>query len=78
MLNNLLINSVMINWDKIDEASYIRDIPAISGTDRIAFTRPVTFFVGENASGKSTPSEAIAVSFDFNPEDATKNYIDST
>ena len=50
MLNNLLINSVMINWDKIDEASYIRDIPAISGTDRIAFTRPVTFFVGENGS----------------------------
>ena len=48
MLNNLLINSVMINWDKISRESYLRDIPAISGTDRIDFTHPVTFFVGEN------------------------------
>ena len=43
MLNKLLINSVMINWDKIEKASYLRDIPAISGVDRISFTHPVTF-----------------------------------
>jgi predicted ATPase len=78
MLNNLLINSVMINWDKISRESYLRDIPAISGTDRIDFTHPVTFFVGENGSGKSTLLEAIAVSSGFNPEGGTKNYNFST
>ena len=78
MRNNLLINSVMINWDKISRESYLRDIPAISGTDRIDFTHPVTFFVGENGSGKSTLLEAIAVSSGFNPEGGTKNYNFST
>ena len=78
MRNNLLINSVMINWDKISWESYLRDIPAISGTDRIDFTHPVTFFVGENGSGKSTLLEAIAVSSGFNPEGGTKNYNFST
>jgi predicted ATPase len=29
-------------------------------TDRIQFTKPVTFFIGENGSGKSTLLEAIA------------------
>ena len=78
MRNNLLINSVMINWDKISRESYLWDIPAISGTDRIDFTHPVTFFVGENGSGKSTLLEAIAVSSGFNPEGGTKNYNFST
>ena len=78
MLSKLLINSVMINWDKIDESSYLRDIPALSGIDRISFTHPVTFFVGENGSGKSTLLEAIAVSCGFNPEGGTRNYNFST
>ena len=78
MLNKLLINSVMINWDKIEESSYLRDIPALSGIDRISFTHPVTFFVGENGSGKSTLLEAIAVSCGFNPEGGTRNYNFST
>ena len=73
MLSKLLINSVMINWDKIDESSYLRDIPALSGIDRISFTHPVTFFVGENGSGKSTLLEAMAVSYGFNPEGGTMN-----
>ena len=66
MLSKLLINSVMFKWDNIDESCYLRDIPALSGIDRISFTHPVTFFVGENGSGKSTLLEAIAVSCGFN------------
>ncbi len=36
------------------------DVPAIAGLERIAFRRPVTFFIGENGSGKSTLLEAVA------------------
>ena len=54
MLNTQLINGVMINWDKISPDSYLRRIVAIHNVEHIAFTHPVTFFVGENGSGKTT------------------------
>ena len=73
-----LINGVIIDWNKIDRESYLRDIPALSGIDRISFTHPVTFFVGENGSGKSTLLEAIAIAYGFNPEGGTRNYSFST
>ena len=78
MLNTQLIKGVMIDWDKIDRASYLRDIDAISGVDHITFTHAVTFFVGENGSGKSTLLEAIAIAYGFNPEGGTRNYSFST
>jgi predicted ATPase len=37
------------------------------------FHPDVTFFVGENGSGKSTVLEAIAVALGFGPEGGTKN-----
>ena len=78
MLNKQLISGVMIDWEKIDNRSYLREIPAISGVEHISFTHPVTFFVGENGSGKSTLLEAIAVAYGFNPEGGTRNYSFST
>jgi predicted ATPase len=39
---------------------YPFNTPAIRGTSELAFSRPVTFFVGENGSGKSTLLDAIA------------------
>ena len=78
MLDLQLIKGVMIDWNKISRNSYLRDIPAISGLDRIAFTHPVTYFVGENGSGKSTLLEAIAIAYGFNPEGGTRNYSFST
>ena len=78
MINPQLINGLMIDWDKIDRRSYLRNIPAISGISHMAFTHPVTFFVGENGSGKSTLLEAIAIAYGFNPEGGTRNYSFST
>ena len=78
MRNSQLINGVMIDWDKIDPDSYLRDITAISSVENIAFENPVTFFVGENGSGKSTLLEAIAIACGFNPEGGTRNYNFST
>ena len=48
MWNPLLINGVMIDWNRISSESYLRDIPAINGVEQISFRKPVTFFVGEN------------------------------
>ena len=77
-MNTQLINGVMIDWSKIDQDSYLRDIAAISGVDHISFDHAVTFFVGENGSGKSTLLEAIAIAYGFNPEGGTRNYNFST
>lgn len=77
-MNNRFIQSVSINWDKIEKDSYLREIEALKNLDRLTFDRPVTFFVGENGSGKSTMLEAIAVASGFNPEGGTKNYRFST
>lgn len=78
MLNSQLIGGVMIDWDKIDRDSYLRNIDAISHVDNIKFTHSVTFFVSENGSGKSTLLEAIAIAYGFNPEGGTRNYNFST
>ena len=78
MLDSQLINGVLIDWDKIDPDSYLRNIDAINSINRISFTHSVTFFVGENGSGKSTLLEAIAIAYGFNPEGGTRNYNFST
>lgn len=77
-MNTQFIRSVLIDWDKISQDSYLRGIPAISSTEEIAFEKAVTCFVGENGTGKSTLLEAIAVAYGFNPEGGTRNYQFST
>ena len=72
------IKSVFIDWNKIGEHSYLRNIDALRGLDKLTFSKPVTVFVGENGSGKSTLLEAIAIAAGFNPEGGTKNYRFST
>lgn len=49
-------------------------MPAVSALEELRFSQPVTFFVGENGSGKSTILEAIASSYGFNPEGGTRNF----
>lgn len=77
-MNSQFIQRVLINWDKIEARSYLRDIEAINGLTTLEFTNPITFFVGENGSGKSTMLEALAIASGFNPEGGTKNYSFST
>jgi predicted ATPase len=77
-MNTLFVRSARFDWEKIGRGSYLRDIPALYGVPEIGFHKPVTFFVGENGSGKSTALEAIAVAYGFNPEGGTKNYSFST
>ncbi len=77
-MEDRFIREIYIDWDKISEHSYLREIPALQFEGRLSFDKNVTFFVGENGSGKSTLLEAIAVAYGFNPEGGTKNYSFST
>ncbi len=61
-----------------DQDAYPFDIPAVRAIDEIEFHPNVTFFVGENGSGKSTVLEAIAVALGFGAEGGTKNVRFST
>lgn len=75
---SLLIREIYIDWSRIDVGCYLRKIKAIHQVEEIAFSKAVTFFVGENGSGKSTLLEAVAVAYGFNPEGGTRNYSFST
>ena len=51
-------------------------LPAVAGLramGELPLHPAVTFFVGENGSGKSTPLEAIAVALDMNAEGGGRN-----
>lgn len=56
----MLLTSVVYKKDKKDVAAFPFNLPLIQKLDRIDFISPVTFFVGENGSGKSTVLEGIA------------------
>ena len=61
--------------------SYLNDIPAVRQLIRdgsMEFSKPVTIFVGENGTGKSTILEAIAVSMGFNAEGGGREHRFST
>ena len=74
----MYIDRIRIDWDKVSPDSYLTRIPAIGLLQELAFRKSVTFFVGENGTGKSTLLEAIAIAYGFNPEGGTLNYSFST
>lgn len=77
-MNDKFIQSIAIDWSRIERNSYLHDIPAIKKMEKLEFLKNITFFVGENGTGKSTLIEAIAVAYGFNPEGGTLNYRFST
>ncbi len=67
------LRDIQLKRDDIEDfEEYPFCIPAIKELDHLEFHPDVTFFVGENGTGKSTLVEAIAVSQGFNPEGGTK------
>lgn len=77
-MNHQFIQGLTIDWERIVQESYLREIESIKELSHLSFEKSITFFVGENGSGKSTLLEALAVSAGFNPEGGTKNYSFST
>lgn len=75
---DMFIRSFSIDWDKLEDGSYVKEIPAINSLREFQFRKRITFFVGENGSGKSTLLEALAIAKGLNPEGGTRNYNFST
>ena len=73
-MNELFIRAVKLNKDTQGLDGYLSELSAVKNLDILEISKNVTFFVGENGTGKSTLLEAIAVSYGFNPEGGTKNF----
>ncbi len=56
------------------EDQYLLTLPAVAHLHRLALRRQVTFFVGENGTGKSTLLEAVAACYGLNPEGGSRNF----
>ena len=77
--DDAFVRSAKILWDEVPDAgAYPFNIPAIASLDEIRFNKGVTFFCGENGTGKSTLLEAVGIAFGFNPEGGSRNYTFST
>lgn len=63
-----------------DPRSYLAGLPVVKHLKKhsIPLDHPVTIFVGENGTGKSTLLEAVAAAYGFNPEGGTRNFDFST
>lgn len=78
-MNELYINKISLKRDEIKNFNkYPFDIKIIKELTEIELTSQVTFFVGENGTGKSTFIEAIAMASGLNPEGGTQNFSFST
>ncbi len=74
MLKSLsLLRERVDRWD-----DYPFCVPAIRNLISLGFSSRVTFFVGENGTGKSTLLEAIAAHYGFGREGGNRNFRGST
>ena len=73
------LREISLKRDEITNyEEYPFNIPAIKELHRLEFHPGVTFFIGENGTGKSTIVEAIALVMGFGPEGGTRNVQFST
>lgn len=79
-MNRKYIDKVILN-NEIERNSYLQNLPVIQyliKNKSLTFNNDITFFVGENGTGKSTLLEAIAVAYGFNAEGGSRNFNFST
>lgn len=76
---NQYIKRISLRKEKIPSfREYPYCLPAIKGLQDLELHPKVTYFIGENGTGKSTILESIAAAYGFNPEGGSRNFIFST
>ncbi|KAB8135787.1 AAA family ATPase [Gracilibacillus oryzae] len=72
----MFLRNIQLQREKVTSFStYPFSIPAIHQLNGIELNKPVTFFIGENGTGKSTLLEAIADKCDFNTAGGGRNNV---
>jgi len=74
MMNQQFIRAIKLRQEKQGLEPYVARLAVLKDLDSLEMEKPVTFFIGENGTGKSTLLEAIAVGYGFNPEGGSKNF----
>lgn len=77
-MDEKFIKGIKIDWNRVGKDNYSRKILSIQSINQLYFNNNITFFVGENGTGKSTLLESIAVAYGFNPEGGNRNFNFST
>lgn len=77
-MDEKFIIGIKIDWNRINKNNYVRKITSIHSINQLKFSNNITFFIGENVTGKSTLLESIAVAYGFNPEGGNRNFNFST
>jgi predicted ATPase len=73
------LESVFLDRSRIyDPEHYAFKLPSLRGFSALELHPKVTFFVGENGSGKSTMLEALAIANGLNPEGGSRNMLFAT
>ena len=78
MRHDQFIKTITLKRAATSPDEYPFTIPAVRHLHGLQFTTPVTFFVGENGSGKSTILESLAVAAGLNAEGGSRNFRFST
>lgn len=76
MTNAKFISEIIFDGE-INPESYLNSLPVIKFLKKekgLKFEKSITFFAGENGTGKSTLLEAIAAAYGFNPEGGSRNF----
>lgn len=69
------LKSLAVHAERLKEDTYPFNLPILEGGRlQIDFDRPITFFIGDNGTGKSTLMEAIAKQSGFGPGGGSRHH----
>jgi predicted ATPase len=68
------LSSIQVNTSGVDNSVFPFSVPSLQNGVSLRLEKNVTFFVGENGTGKSTLLEAIANKCNFNLQGGNRNH----